>query len=302
MAMTEIYERMARGREDNSYYEKALPLMQEQLSRYPDAYHFVEMGLLYLDMDRYQDAFVYFMKSVEQVPDNNKIIKFRTRREINIGLVIALGVLIIMTVNIVRGYTKPHLSVYEVQNGSAGSEVRTTAMILRPEKVVFTRQAGYLNFFYREGARVAKNAEVYSVNDSNDLQHYIDLNENSSVLSENDLARLKQNMRAFSSSYSDVSFSECYIVREEFLSDYLRYRDISMLDTLGTVQDIEKDFVTYQTDESGVITYYSDMYDGYTVDDITYVPDGLDEARISIAKDSVRNALANKYEVTPFKN
>jgi hypothetical protein len=41
---------------------------------------------------------------------------------------------------------------------------------------------------------------------------------------------------------------------------------------------------------------------GYTVDDITYVPDGLDEARISIAKDSVRNALANKYEVTPFKN
>ena len=70
MAMTEIYERMARGREDNSYYEKALPLMQEQLSRYPDAYHFVEMGLLYLDMDRYQDAFVHFMKSVEQVPDN----------------------------------------------------------------------------------------------------------------------------------------------------------------------------------------------------------------------------------------
>jgi hypothetical protein len=41
---------------------------------------------------------------------------------------------------------------------------------------------------------------------------------------------------------------------------------------------------------------------GYTVDDITYVPDGLDETRISIAKDSVRNALANKYEVTPFKN
>jgi hypothetical protein len=41
---------------------------------------------------------------------------------------------------------------------------------------------------------------------------------------------------------------------------------------------------------------------GYAVDDITYVPGGLDEARISIAKDSVRNALANKYEVTPFKN
>ncbi len=201
--------------------------------------------------------------------DNHKIIKFRTRREINIGLVIALGVLIIMTINIVRGYTKPHLSVYEVQEGSAGNEVHTTAMILRPEKVVLTNQAGYLNFYYREGARVAKNADVYSVNDSNDLQHYIDLNENSSVLSENDLSRLKQNIRTFSSSYSDIRFSDCYNLREEFLSDYLRYRDISMLDTLGTVQDIQKDFVTYKTDESGIITYYSDLYDGYTVDDIT---------------------------------
>lgn len=201
--------------------------------------------------------------------DNHKIIKFRTKREINIGLVIALGVLIIMTVNIVRGYTKPHLSVYEVQEGSAGSEVHTTAMILRPEKVVLTSQAGYLNFYYREGARVAKNAEVYSINDSNDLQHYIDLNENSSVLSENDLSRLKQKIRSFSSSYSDINFSDSYMLREEFLSDYLRYLDISMLDTLGTVQEIEKDFVSYQTDESGIITYYSDLYDGYTLDDIT---------------------------------
>lgn len=203
------------------------------------------------------------------MPDNHKIIKFRTKREINIGLVIALGVLIIMTVNIVRGYTKPHLSVYEVQEGSAGSEVCTMAMILRPEKVVLTKQAGYLNFYYREGAKVAKNADVYSVNDSNDLQHYININENSSVLSEKDLSRLKQNIRTFSSSYSDINFSDCYVLREEFLSDYLRYRDISMLDTLGNVQDIQKDFVTYKTDESGVITYYSDLYDGYTIEDIT---------------------------------
>jgi len=201
--------------------------------------------------------------------DNHNIIKFRAKRDINIGLVIALGVLIIMTVNIVRGYTKPHLSVYEVQEGSAGSEVHTTAMILRSEKVVLTSQAGYLNYYFREGARIAKDADVYSVNDSNDLQHYIDLNENSSVLSENDLLRLKQNVRSFSYDYSDVEFSNCYDLREDFLSAYLRYRDVSMLDTLGNVQDTEQDFVTYKTDKSGVITFYSDLYDGYTVDDIS---------------------------------
>jgi hypothetical protein len=37
---------------------------------------------------------------------------------------------------------------------------------------------------------------------------------------------------------------------------------------------------------------------GYSVDDITYVPTGVDQSQVAIAKESAKNALVNKYQVT----
>ncbi|MBQ9155190.1 MAG: tetratricopeptide repeat protein [Eubacterium sp.] len=70
MVMTELYERLARREEDNRYYEMALPLMRDQLASNPDAYHHIEMGLLYLDMDRYEDALVHFEEAIRLEPDS----------------------------------------------------------------------------------------------------------------------------------------------------------------------------------------------------------------------------------------
>lgn len=201
--------------------------------------------------------------------NDRKIIKFRQRKDVNIGLVVAFGVLVLLVINIYRYATTPHLSLYEVHEGSSGSEVTTTAMILRTESVYRTEQAGYLNYYYREGARVTKNAKVYSVNDSSELQDVLNMNEDSNTLTTNDLLRLKGNIRAFCSTYSDTSFSECYSLREDFLSDYLRYRDISMLDTLANKDTMSNSFVTVFTQKSGVISYFSDVYDGYTKEMIT---------------------------------
>lgn len=198
-----------------------------------------------------------------------KMIKFRTRKEVNIGLVVAFGVLVLLTINIYRYFATPHLSLYEVQEGSTGKETTAIAMILRPETVYRTEQAGYLNYYYREGARITKNAEVYSVNDSAELQDILNANEDNSVLAENDLLRLKNSLRLYGSQYSDVTFSDCYALREEFLSDYLRYRDFSLLDTLEEQKNETKSFVTVHSTESGTVSYYSDLYDGYTTEMIT---------------------------------
>lgn len=198
-----------------------------------------------------------------------KVIKFHTRREVNIGLVVAFGVLVLLVINIYRYFSSPHLALYEVQAGSAGSESNVIAMILRPEIVYRTEQAGYLNFYYREGARIPKNAEVYSLNDSSELQDILNLNEENSILTSNDLNRLKGSLRTFFSEYSDASFSESYALREEFLSDYLRYRDISMLDVLEEQKTATHSFFTAHSQQSGVISYFSDLYDGYTKEMLT---------------------------------
>ncbi|MBE5930238.1 MAG: hypothetical protein E7268_04140 [Lachnospiraceae bacterium] len=200
---------------------------------------------------------------------DRNIIKFRTRKEVNIGLVVAFGVLVLLVINIYRYFTTPHLALYEVQAGSSGSEVSAVAMILRPETVYRTEHAGYLNYYYREGARVTKNAKIYSVNDSSELQDILNYNEENSALNTNDLNRLKGSVRSFCATYSDATFSECYDLREEFLSDYLRYRDVSMLDTLANQNAELNSFLTVNSEKSGVISYFSDLYDGYTKEMIT---------------------------------
>lgn len=197
---------------------------------------------------------------------DRKVIKFRTRREVNIGLVIAFGVLILLVINIYRSATTPHLSLYEVHEGSAGSEEASVAMILREETVYRTEHAGYLNYYYREGARVTKNANIYSVNDSSELQDILNMNEDTPTLTVNDLNRLKGSVRSFCANYSDTNFSDCYELREEFLSDYLRYRDVSVLDVLADKQTSSQAFLTIHTPASGVISYFYDKYDGYTKD------------------------------------
>jgi len=200
---------------------------------------------------------------------DRNVIKFRNRKDVNIGLVVAFGVLVLLIINIYRYLTTPHLSLYEVQAGSSGSELASVAMILREETVYRTEHAGYLNYYYREGARVTKNAKIYSVNDSSELQDVLNLNEENSVLATNDLVRLKSNVRSFYSEYSDAAFSECYSLREEFLSDYLRYRDVSVLDALATQDSAQNSFQTVYSGQSGLLSYFSDMYDGYTVETLT---------------------------------
>lgn len=198
---------------------------------------------------------------------DKKIVKFRTRREVNIGLIVAFAVLVLLIINIYRYFTVPHLSLYKVQEGSSGSEAQAVAMILRTETAYRTEQAGYLNYYYREGARVSKGTKVYSLSDSSSLQNLLAANEENSLLSVNDIGRLKSDIRTFFMGYSDSEFSETYPFKEEFLSDYLRYRDVSRLDV--PTADIAGDLVTVVAPQSGSVTYFSDIYDGYTREQLT---------------------------------
>lgn len=198
---------------------------------------------------------------------DKKIVKFRTRREVNIGLIVAFAVLVLLIINIYRYFTTPHLSLYKVQEGSSGGEAQAVAMILRTETVYRTEQAGYLNYYYREGARLAKGTKVYSLSDSSSLQSLLKKNEENSLLSVNDIERLKSDVRTFFAGYTDSAFSEAYSFKEEFLSDYLRYRDVSRLDVPSA--EAAGDLVTFFAPQSGSVTYFSDIYNGYTKEQLT---------------------------------
>lgn len=218
--------------------------------------------------------------------EENNVIKFDMPRGINIGSIIALFIIVIMLIQFYRYFTNPHLSVYEVLSGKSNSEVSSVGMIIRNETVYRTKNAGYLNYYYREGARVSKGSRIYSLNETSYLSDMLTSNGQSTMLVREDMSRLKASLRTMSQSYEDVNFSECYQNHEDILSDYLRYRDLSLLDSMNdNVISSVKGFHSAYSDQSGMVSYYSDKYDGYTVSDING-SEFLEENRVTPQRNS----------------
>ena len=113
------------------------------------------------------------MEAKASLSKDKRVVKFRKRRTINIGIVIFLILFIYIAINIYIFFTKEHISIYEVQEGFNVEDSRITGLILREENIVLSEKAGYVYYLHKEGSRVAKGTSVYSVDDSTQIMDII---------------------------------------------------------------------------------------------------------------------------------
>ena len=66
---------------------------------------------------------------------SKKIIPYKKRRDLNMGIVIFLIIFLYIFVNVIRGYTKRQIRYYEVVEGSMSHDKTHTGLILRDESV-----------------------------------------------------------------------------------------------------------------------------------------------------------------------
>ena len=87
---------------------------------------------------------------------DNKVVKFKKRKSINIGVIVFLILFLYIAINVYIYFTKDQLTIYEVHEGSTAVDNRITGLILRNETIVNSEKAGYISYYQKEGARVAK--------------------------------------------------------------------------------------------------------------------------------------------------
>lgn len=68
--LSDIYSEMFSDTEDLKYYELALPYASRQIELTPEAYYYIERGLLHMDAWKWEDAVADFEKAAELEPDN----------------------------------------------------------------------------------------------------------------------------------------------------------------------------------------------------------------------------------------
>lgn len=204
--------------------------------------------------------------------NQNKIIKYRKPLNINIGTVIFAVILVYIVFCVFTYFTARHVVWYEVQAGSLSTNNIYEAVAIRDETVVNATDAGYINYFAREGARVAVGDLVYTVDESGKLADYIGTSatgENS--LSPTDLAELKSEIVGFTNSFDRRNFSTVYDFKYDMEGTVVKLSNYSILESIDSLQSSELAGLIKQCTASsaGIVIYSIDGYEELTLEQMT---------------------------------
>ncbi len=194
--------------------------------------------------------------------EQRKIVKFKRRKTINIGVVVFLILFLYIAINVFIYFTKEQLSIYEVQDGTTFVDNRFTALILREEELINSEKAGYIAYYQKDGARVAKNSSIYSISD-NQLYEDSD-NENAVILTNKSKAEIKREINSFQKSLTNYNYNDVYEFQENIQSIVIDAKNNSLVRDGKSVSDTAEKSLT-----SGIITYYQDGYEAVTPDEVT---------------------------------
>lgn len=204
--------------------------------------------------------------------NQNKIVKYRKPLNINIGTVIFAVILVYIVFCVFTYFTSRHVVWYEVQAGSLSTNNIYEAVAIRDETVVNAVDAGYINYFAREGARVAVGDLVYTVDESGKLADYIGTNatgENS--LSPTDLSELKSEIVGFTNSFDRRNFSTVYDFKYDMEGTVVKLSNYSILESIDSLQSSELAGLIKQcmASSAGIVVYSIDGYEELTLEQMT---------------------------------
>lgn len=183
--------------------------------------------------------------------------------------VVILIYLVICTISYIN---KPRISVYEVAEKNLSDDYACTGIILRDETVVSAEKEGYLNYYYSEGAKIAKNSIVCTVDETGDMYDLLQKSNKNAKLSKSERKVLWDQIRDFRKKYS----KDKYLYVSDFVygieNTVLELANSSMAQNISTVLSENLNNTGYKNitnKESGIITYFVDGYENITEEDIT---------------------------------
>ena len=199
--------------------------------------------------------------------NNRRVVKYKKRRNVNVGVLIFASIFIYFIMYIVMFFTRDRISVYEVVYGQTAesSNKYYEGLIIRDETVFYAANAGYLNCFVREGEKVAVGSTVYTIDENGSITQLLQesLSETDRLTDEN-YASIKNMISEFSLNYSDTTFNSVYDFKVDIDAALLEYVN------LNTINDIISSmsnqslalFNMVKAEKSGIITYSVDGYEG----------------------------------------
>lgn len=197
------------------------------------------------------------------INQEEKIIPYRKRKQINIGIVIFGIIFIYLIATIVMYITAPHITVYEVRQGSILKDNAYTGLALREETVVYADDSGYINYYAENNSKVRSGTTIYTLSNEK-LEFEEEKNEAQVILTEEENRSMLRRIQSYNNQFQKSDFASTYQLKSELQSSLNRIASLSKTQQLDAMLSSGK--------YSGLTAKYS-MRDGI----IVYSIDGMEE-------------------------
>ncbi len=203
---------------------------------------------------------------------NKKIKKYRPPININLGLIIFGVIFVYIVVVVVSYFRSDRIAPYEVTLGSLAVNNTYTGVIIRNETVVESEYSGYINYYAREGEKVANHSMVYTVDETGKINDLLNNDSGDTVmLSDEDMTELKDEISLFSSGFNPVNYLDTYDFKYNIEGTVLKIANYKVLSSIDEYKSGEyADNVNFgYAPASGVVVYSVDGYEEYAPEDMT---------------------------------
>ncbi|MCR5640490.1 MAG: hypothetical protein K6G04_03955 [Lachnospiraceae bacterium] len=226
--------------------------------------------------------------------EKSNVVRYRRPFQLNIGSVLCIIIFIYVLFHIFTFLTTESITIYEVTQGTIVSNDTYQGLAVRQETVVNTDRDGYPFYYSKNKSRVGVKSPIYSVDTSGELVKKLTEKEGTAnTISKENLLSMKNEIATFVNDYDGIRFSKVYSFKGNTTDSLQQMYSQQMADSYSA--DIAAAasadlFYTYYAPVPGTLLFYTDGFEGLTVDSFT--PDMFAPSKWNVTNLRAREAVA----------
>lgn len=195
--------------------------------------------------------------------------KFNNDIKINVATIIIATILIYVCIRIFMMVTKKPITTYKVNKSNVNNNMELTGFAVRDEIILKSIKSGYICYYVRDGEKIKKNTVICTVDETGKMYEQINNTEAyEDLLTKDDYDEIRSMISLYKVGYNDTSFYRSYNFESNLNSKVLELTNEMLMQQIETNQP-NLSFSSVASPYSGIVTYYTDGYEDYTVEDVT---------------------------------
>lgn len=190
--------------------------------------------------------------------------------KISFGFILFSIIFVYMLIRIALSFNDHDLSIFQVEESSYDTDFTATGIAIRNERLEYSSTSGYVCYYIRDGEKVSKNSNVYSIDETGSMYDalYDVQNNNKNLMTDKEFDDISGQIQLFKAGFSASTFSDIYDFKYSIYNKVLELYEELALEQLTANPAFDSTFKSYKSSSSGIVTYYQDGFEDLSVSQI----------------------------------